>query len=54
VKLTEVMKKMDLTDIYSIFHPKTKDIPATSTPEVTRLTVLKAWAWSRGEKLMET
>ena len=35
VKLNKVMKKMDLTDIYKTFYPKTKGYTSFSAPHGT-------------------
>ena len=35
VKLTEVMKQMDLADIHRSSHPKAKEYPVFSTPQGT-------------------
>jgi exonuclease III len=35
VKLTDAINKMDLTDMYRIFHPKTKEFTLFSPPHGT-------------------
>jgi hypothetical protein len=34
MKLTDIMNQMDLTDIYRVFHPNTKEYTFFSAPHV--------------------